>query len=102
LVAGVEFCCNDQPAEADGHDTIIPLPEQCMVNAGVEVGGGKIVEFVNTMTVLSLKFALIKSGRPSPLTSAIANENGLPPTAGEAASAKLPMPSLVKTESVPR
>ena len=49
------FCCSDQPAEAEGHDTQTELPEKAglMLNAGVEVGAGKIEVFITTESVAS-------------------------------------------------
>jgi hypothetical protein len=45
------FCHNDQPAEADGHDTRTFLPAWLMVTLGVEVGGGKVRALVSTVSV---------------------------------------------------
>ena len=56
--------------------------------------------FVNTVRVLALKFALIKSDRPSPLTSADVTHAGTVPTAGEEASTKPPLPLFINTDSV--
>src|SRR5215831_7060219 len=54
----------------------------------------------NTDTVLSLRFAHIRSILPSPFTSPADTDEGAPPTFGEATSTKPPLPLLVSTDSV--
>ena len=96
VVAGFEFCCKVQPHKDDGHNTMTLLAERLMIR----LGGGKVEVLINTERVLEPEFALIKSGRPSPFTSAAVTEYGPGPTEQVAAVAKLPFPTLINTESV--
>ena len=72
----------------------------CAAKLGVVAPGTVVLS--STETVLSLKFATIRSGLPSPLTSAAVTEKGFAPVAKLCCAAKPgagPMPIAVSSSS---
>ena len=83
----------------------LPVAKVCWVAKLATVAPGAVV-LSSTETVLLLKFGMIKSGKPSPLTSATITDDGPPPVAKVFCVAKLGMaaPGAVvfsSTETVP-
>ena len=82
----------------------LPVAKVCWA-ANLSVGGEPVVVLSSTDTVLSFPFATIRSGLPSPLTSAAVTEDGALPVAKVCWAAKLsvggePVVALSSTDTV--
>src|ERR1019366_7648619 len=86
------FCCNVQFAQMAGHDMMTLLPGRVRVSRGRNVPA-----LVITVSVPSFQLPVIKSTRPSPLTSAAVRDSGPLPTFRVALKPKMPLPLLVST-----